>query len=361
MSILTRYISREFAKLLLLCLVTFVFLYLLVDFIEQSNSFFRHDASIRHVLSYFAYKVPLILFQMLPVAVLLATLLTLTLLSRNSEIIAMKSGGVSIYRIVAPLLVLAALLSGFTFLLNEYVVPFTTERAEYIKRVEIKGRQPAVRKKRKNIWYKTASGIYYIRVYHTERREMRDLSFFDFDRDFNLLRRIDAEGAVWIEGDGQWEFRSGVIREFRGGDLVANTPFDTRRIPIPETPEDFSTVAKRSDEMNYRELSEYIRRVEGEGLDVTRHQVDLQGKLSFPLVGLVMALLAIPFGLRGGRQGGVALGIAMAVSIGVVYWLFLGTFLSLGNSGSLPPMVAAWGSHAIFGVLGVIMLLRVPK
>jgi lipopolysaccharide export system permease protein len=359
MTILARYLAREFGKLFALCLATFVFLYLLVDFIEQSSAFFRAHADGADVLRYFVFKLPLVVFQMIPAAVLLATLLVLTLLSKNSEITAMKAGGVSLYRIVAPLLACAAALSGFSFLLNEYVVPVTNERAEFVKRVDIKGRQPAVRHKRKRVWYKSASGIYSIGIYHTVTREMRDVTIYEFAADFALARRIDARRAVWT--GAAWEFQDGVVRTFDRNRFVAGERFDRRVIPIEAVPDDLATIAKSSDEMSARELSEFVDKVAGEGMDVTRYRVDLQGKYAFPLVGLVMALLAVPFALRGGRQGGVALGIGLAVGIGVVYWLALGTFLSLGNSGRLPPTVAAWGSHVLFCGIGMVLLVRAPK
>lgn len=359
MGILERYISREFLKLLGLCLIAFVFLYLLVDFIEKSNTMFRYQATGMQVLEYFVYKIPVIVFQMIPVAILLSTLISLTILSKNSEIIAMKASGVSLYRIVAPLLVCAVLLSGFAFLLNEYVVPYTNERSEFVYQVEIKEKRTAISKKRKKVWYKLDNGILHIRTYYTQTNEMRDVIIFQFDDRFRLTQRIDAKKAVWTGKD--WEFKEGVRREFDGNRFLSGNQFDSLKVALQETPEDFSRIAKNSDEMNYRELAEFIGRVEGEGLDVTRYSVDLQAKLSFPLVGIIMSLLAIPFALRTGRQGGVALGVGLAVGIGVIYWLFLGTFLSLGYSGALPSLAAAWGCHLLFGAIGIIMLMGVSK
>ena len=359
MTILSRYVAREFAKLYGLCLGTFVFIYLLADFIEQSNAFFRAHVVGTDVLRYFLYKTPLVVFQVIPPAALLATLLVLTLLSKNSEIVAMKAGGVSLYHVVTPLLAAAALLSAFAFLLNEYVVPTTSERAEFIKRVDIKGKEPVIQHKRRSVWYKMTHEIYQVSLYHTIKREMRDLSVYSFDRDFQLVQRIDAKRAVWT--GSAWEFHDGVVRVFEANRFRAATPFEARVIPIEAQPDDLATLVKSSDEMSYRELSDFVEKVEGEGMDITKYRVDLQKKLAFPLVTLIMSLLAVPFALRGGRQGGAALGIVFAVVIGLIYWLVMGAFSALGNSGKLPPPVAAWGSHVIFAAVGIGMLVRAPK
>ena len=356
MTILSRYIAREFLKMFALSLAAFIFIYLLVDFIERANDFSKYSATGAQVVAYFAYKIPLILFQVIPAGLLLATLITLIQLARNSELTAMMAGGVSLVRIVTPILVTAALFSAFSFALNEYVVPVTTERAETIKEVDVKGKKARTRTKIKDRWYKYPDGIYNLRVYRSTKKKIEGFSLFDINERFQIIRRIDAESGLWVE-DG-WEFQNVTVRYFDRNRLVGTESHDVLRLDLGARPKDFATVPKEPDEMNYRELTAYIRRIEQEGLDVTPYRVALQGKLSFPLVGFIMALLAIPFALRTGRQGGVALGIGIAVILAAVFWIALSAMISLGNTGALPPLVAAWSAQVVFLALGAVLLVR---
>jgi len=128
---------------------------------------------------------------------------------------------------------------------------------------------------------------------------------------------------------------------------------------VSEPPTYFKKEVKQSSEMNYEELRRYIRDLQQSGFDVVRLRVQLAKKFAFPVIALVMALLAVPFSLQAGRRGTVA-GVALALGIAVVYWTVSGLFEAMGNISQLPPFLAAWSPDLIFALLGGYMILKVP-
>ncbi len=356
---LNRYIGREFLKMFFLCLTAFYVLFILVDFIERSRHIFKHGANFAAAFGYFFYKSPMIIFMMLPVAVLLGTLLTLAILSKNSEITAIKAGGISIVRAVRPIIALATLISVFGFLMNEFIVPGANMKSEYIYKTGIKKQKWKVKYKKRNVWYKADKGIYRFDLFVPEQEKIQGVSLFLFDDSFQLTQRIEAEKAQYY--NGRWHLLNGVGRTFDNNALITSTPFEDLEIDLAETPADMKIYQKKTDQMNLREIREYVTKLETEGYDGTKYVVDMYSKLSFPLVSIIMAVLGIPFAIRHGRQGGVAAGIGIAVVMGVVYWLAMSWMLAWGHSGTLGPITAAWGSHIVFGVYGVVMLIRTEK
>ncbi|MDP8257275.1 MAG: LPS export ABC transporter permease LptG [Candidatus Alcyoniella australis] len=370
MRVLTRYVLAEFLKLFVMCLLAFILIYMLVDFIDRSNIMFKNQATASEIARYIGYKVPLIAFQMIPVSVLLATLISLSILSRNSEITAMKAGGVSILRVTSPVLLFALMISGVSFAVNEFVVPYTNAMSEQVWREEIKGKEPRAQFRKKRIWYRSSraegwpESIYYIANLYPDKGRIENVSLFRFDEQFRLIRRGHAQFAQYdpsAEAGRAWTFYDGVYRRFVGDEVEMQTTFTRYRFVLAETIDDLKIERKKPEEMGFAELRDHVRKVRESGDDATRYEVDLQGKLSFPLVSFVMALLGIPFALKTGRSGGVALGIGVALTIGVVYWIVLALSLSLGHSGVLPPTAAAWSSHIAFGMIGVLMMVNMQQ
>lgn len=357
MSVLARYIAREFLKLFGYCLFGLILVYLLFDFIDRAGNFFKSDPQLIHVLLYFVYKIPTIIFQLVPVSVLLGTLLTLALLSKNSEITAMKAGGVSVPRLVAPIIMLAVLLAGGAFLINEFVVPVATTKMKYVKKVHIKKQVWRVKIKKVNLWYKSPGAIYFIRRFEPELMRLQNVTIYRFDDDFGLNERIDAASVQWA--NDAWVADRGTQRTFAGSALTAEAPFTNLALELPETPEDLKVYQRDPEQMSFRELRIYIKELRAEGYDIRKYVVDLHSKVSFSLISVVMALLGIPWAIRSGRAGGVAFGIGVAVIIGVGYWIVLGLSLALGRSGTLPPILAAWGPHLLFGIAGLVGVFRV--
>jgi lipopolysaccharide export system permease protein len=341
--------------ILVLCLVIFMGVYVIVDLFEKFSRFLEAKVPPGLILHYYLFSLPNISTQVLPVAVLLASLLSLGGMARHNEVLAMKMGQVSTLRIALPCIGvgLAASLAAWTA--TEYVSPRASEQALNIWRTEVR-HLPAHRITRdSDIWYRARGNRFvHISLIETQSGLIRGMSIFELSPDFDLVRRVDAREAIWAEGG--WTLRDGYRLEL-DQQPVQIEPFGEMGITLGETPEEFARVARSPEEMSYVQLHDYIQRLVASGVNATRYRVDLYAKVATALVSLVMALIGVSFGLRTGKAG-VMLWVGACIPTGFVYYLLLVLGIQLGRGGALPPLVAAWLPNLVFGAAGLLSLWR---
>ncbi|MDD5475520.1 MAG: LPS export ABC transporter permease LptG [Syntrophales bacterium] len=355
MSIIDRYILKEFARNLVLILVSLIVLYLIVDFFQRIRMFISNGATLSQMFSYFIYSIPMILVQMTPVSVLLSSLITFGILSKNCELVALRAAGTSLYRVALPLVLFSMAIALFSFMVGEFMTPYSNQRLKHIKYVEIQNRQQMGTFKQSQIWYRGKEGIYNFAVFDPHEAVIRGIKINYLDSSMDLVRRIDAAEGRWI--DGAWVFYDLMITTFPEGDFPVVETMRSSVINLPEKPQDFLVVQREPDEMGFGELKGYIHKIRSEGYDATRYLVDLHGKVAFPLVIIIMGSLGLCFAAGLERSGGIAQGIGIGVVTGFSYWLLFAFTVSLGKSGVLPPVMGAWAANAIF-LAGTLMLLR---
>jgi lipopolysaccharide export system permease protein len=357
MKIVDRYLVTEYLRNLLFITLSFLFLFLIIDFFEKIRMFLSNHATFAQMGSYFLFRIPMVISQILPAVVLLTSLVTCGYLSRHSEITAMKANGISLYRIAVPILAIAAMTSLLIFFLNEWVTPYTNEGAENIRLVEVQKQSLMGTFKQDQIWYRGQKGIYNFRLFDARTGTLQGITIHYLDRQMNLFMRLDAEKGEWSQG--RWFFHNVLITRFSDGEFPVLTRSGQEVVDIPETPADFKVVQKDVELMGYSELKRYIRKLQSEGYDATRYVVDLHGKIAFPLVSIILAVIGISFSLRSERTGGIARGIGAGLVIGFSYWLVYAFGMSLGRSGTLPPFIAAWFANILFGAASVFLIRSV--
>jgi LPS export ABC transporter permease LptF/LPS export ABC transporter permease LptG len=359
--ILDDYVLREFVVNLGLVLATFLLLLLVFTVFELLGDILRNQIAPLIVAEYLLDVSPYFLYNIAPLGILLAVLVTLGLMQRSNEITAIKATGISIYRIVTPLLVGCAVLATGLFFSDQLYLPYANKRQDALRNM-IKGKpaQTYLNPDRKWI-FGEHSNIYYYELFDSERNQFGRLSVFQFDpHTFELTHRIYAARARWEESLRQWVCTQGWVRELRGPAIADYRKFQLATFPfVDEPPTYFKKEVKQSSEMNAKELRRYIHDLEQSGFDVVRLWVQLEKKFAFPVIALVMAVLAVPFSLSTSRRGAIA-GVATAVAIAVVYWTVSGLFEAMGNISELPPFLAAWSPDLIFALLGGYMILKVP-
>jgi len=356
MMILDKYISKEFLRIFFLMIVSFIAVFLIVDFFGRVRMFISNGATVVQMGKYFFYSLPQIIAQVIPVGVLLSSLLTFGALSRNLEITAMKANGVSLYRTALPVFIIAVFISLFSFFFNEVVVPYSNQEAKRVKIVEVQKKKQGGSFKQSQIWYKSKNAIYNFSFYDYERNIIQGITINYFDQNFGLEKRIDAKEAKWTSGG--WTFSNVMITSFDSG-MPSISRSGSLSIDIPETPTDFTSVQKKADEMGYLELRDYIKKIQSEGYDASLYVTDLHGKTAFIIVNLILVVLGISFSLRTERSGGIAASFGAGIIFGFSYWIVFALGLSLGRSGTLPPFLAAWTANLLFTAASVFMILKV--
>ena len=358
MSILNRYIAAAWLRLLALCLGSFVAVYLVLDMMDKIPRFIRAGGAARDMIAFFIFKLPEMIGQTASFSILMATLLTLGLLSRNSEITAMRSCGVSLFKIALPMLVLGLLASLLLLVNTELIVPKSYENMERIERVAIKKQGVNAVFKRNNIWFRSDSMIVQAQLFEPKEKILRGIIVWTLDASMNPLGRIDAESAEFQ--NDRWILKKAVVKDFSKGQGFVTQSMPVMEIPLRLRTDDLKVLDNNADNLSYRKLKEYAENLRRGGYQAFRYLTMMHAKLSAPFAAFVMVVLGIPFALRNSRSGGISFGIGVSVGIGFAYFVVNAVLLSYGRSGVLPPVVAAWGANMIF-VLGGIWLSMTVK
>ncbi len=360
-TILDDFVLRDFFTYLGMIMATFLTLMLVFTLFELLTDIMRNHISAWVVGDYLLNVCPYFIYNLAQYGVLLAVLITFGLMERSNEVTAIKATGISIYRIVVPVLVICSVLAGSLFFFDQFYLPHANKRQDALRN-QIKGKpaQTYLRPDRKWI-FGQHSDIYYYQFFDADRDQFADISVFQFDpHSFAITQRLYAERAHWSAVTQRWIYEQGWVRKLSGDSIESYHQFDVTAFPqFSEPPTYFKKEVKQSSEMSFEELRRYIHDLQQSGFDVVRLKVQLQRKLSVPVVTLVMAVLAIPFSLSAGKRGAVT-GIAVAVGIAGVYEVVSRLFESMGNLSQLPPALAAWSPDLIFAMLGAYLILKVP-
>lgn len=357
MSIISRYIALAWLRLLALCLGSFLAVYLVLDMMDKIPRFLRAGGAALDICRFFVFKLPEMVGQAAPFSILMATLLTLGLLSRNSEVIAMRSCGISLMRISMPMLVLGMLGSVLLLLNAELVVPRSYENMARIERVNIRKQGNNAVFKRNNIWFRSDAMILQAKLFEPDSRTLKGVVVWNLDRNMNPVSRIDAEFAQ--ERNGRWLLIKPVEKDFSAGQGFLAHGAPSMELSLNLKVDDLRVLDNNADNMSYRKLKEYADSLRRGGFQAYRYLIMMHGKLSAPFAAFVMVILGIPFALRNNRSGGLALGIGASVAIGFAYFVVNAVLLSYGRSGILPPVVAAWGANFLFVSGGVWLAMTV--
>jgi LPS export ABC transporter permease LptG len=312
------------------------------------------------VVNYYSYLLPQVIYLMLPLSILVATLVNFGLLTKTNQVVAIKSAGISLYRLSIPVLAVAALLSGGMFLFADRVLPETNQRQNSFRN-QIKGKPAQTFFRPDHQWiFGTSSRIYNYTFFDSDQNVFANLSVFEFDPvTFRMTRRLQAARAVWEASVHSWILENGWSRDINGDRDSNYTRFSVATFKeLTEEPSYFKKEVKPSEQMSVFELRRYIADLRQSGFDVVRLSVQFYRKFSYPLIAFVVALIGIPFSFTMGAKGALT-GIALSIGIAIVYWSTSSLFEAMGNLSQLPPAMAAWSPDILFGLAGAYLLLRI--
>jgi LPS export ABC transporter permease LptF/LPS export ABC transporter permease LptG len=358
-SLLDRYVASLFGRVFALVLFSGVTLFVVFDLTEMIDHIIKNKIPAAIIIKYYKYFSLQIVYQISPIVVLVTTLMTFALLSRTNEIIACKALGISLYRIALPAVVGALMITAFSgYLESGKILPAANEKVAQAKD-RIQGRTAARTYRRADRQWLFGQGryIYNYLNYDANTQTLQRLQVFDFDPAHHLIRRLFTESAHYI-GDA-WVFSRGWARTFSGSFRIKFEQFDEPRIVhYPETPSYFNSEIRPPDQMGYHELREYIDEMNESGQPEPELLVSLYQKVAYPVISLVMALVALPFAFRLGRQGALY-GVGLSVILGFVFMAIFAFFTKLGEAGALPALVAVWSPGTVFSILSVYLFLGI--
>jgi len=364
--ILDDYVLRSFVGSFLLIEMSFVLLSLVFSLFELLGDIVHNHAGLALVGDYLLNLTPSMIYNITPLSVLLAVLVTISVMNRTSELTAMKATGISLYRVVLPILLVACALSALLFTFDQIYLP-NANRTQEALRSEIKGKPPRTFLRPDHEWVfgeqkpGQPARIFYYEFFDSANNRFANLTVLEFQpNSFVLAQRIFAADVSWGPQQHEWIFNKGWVRTFQGDTIASYQRFNTRTFSaISEPPRYFKKEDLQSSEMTFTELAHYIHDLSESGFDTVPLRVQLNKKLAYPLVTLVMAILAIPFAVSMGRRGSLT-GVAVAIGVAIAYWVAAGLFEAMGNVNTLPAALAAWSPDLIFGLVGGYLLLRTP-
>jgi LPS export ABC transporter permease LptG/LPS export ABC transporter permease LptF len=355
------YLLRSFVYYFVLLTVGFILLFEVFTFFELLDDVAQHRTDLVGVILYFVYLACYLFYQLAPLAALVSVLVTLGVMTKNNELVAFKASGLSLYRIALPLLLAGIFLAASLLVLDDTYLPYANQRQDALRN-QIKGRPAQTYYQPSRQWiFGESAKIYNYELFDSDHELFGGLNVFELDpATFEIRRRIYAARAHWDGQQGLWILESGWIRDFDHGQLTHYTPFMANALnELSEPPSYFNREVRQSYQMTWWELERYIGDLHQAGFDVARLSVQLQKKLSFPLVAPIIILLAIPFSILVGTRGAVG-GLALGVGIAIVYWAASALTEAMGAVGQLPPILAAWAPDTVFGFLGLYFFLKMP-
>ena len=356
LNLLDQYVLGHYFKIMVLAFVGMLGIFYIATFIDLSDKLFKGETTAATLLEYFWYATPQYVYYVLPISTLVATLVTIGLITRTSELVVMKACGISLYRVAAPLFFLGIVWSLVLFGLGETILASSNRRAEAIRHV-VRGASPQTFDVLNRKWIVAPDGsIYHYTYLDPALQELHGFSIYEFsDSTWALSRRTFVNKATFRDpwaGEGVWVRSFDADLDVMPYEYVGNTDLTL------QPPDFFVTEGPDAERMNFRQLQHYIGDLEASGFNVTQLLVALQRKLSFPFITIVMTLIGIPFAVITGRYGAMyATGAGLAIAMG--YWIMLSVFAAVGAAGLLAPVLAAWAPNILFGAAASYLLLTV--
>ncbi len=324
----------------------------ITELLERLNFFINNHVQPSEILIYYLYKSPYFILQYAPVACLFAVVFSLGMLNKNKELIAMITQGVSFYRLVFYLYLLAFTLSVFFIFFNDVIVVRFENRVEEMNR-KFRGIQTVHQQDKSNLnMYGKNNFVYHIGYYHFLEKRMSDIQILNISSSKEKVKfRIDAKAGQWDSEKKVWVFFNGLIRYFDDqGQLASTEKFEQKEIEIPEQPGDFEYEEKKVDELSIVQAWRYIRSLKTKGFRYQAELVDFNLKFSFPFACLLMILIGAPLSLYSTRSV-VIISFGLSLLVTFVYWVILSIGISMGKNGVLPGILSVWMGNILFIII----------
>jgi LPS export ABC transporter permease LptG/LPS export ABC transporter permease LptF len=346
-----RYLLRHLMAMTLVVALSLLVLFTLFYAINLIEDITQRERPFSLLLRYLLFLQPQALFTYVaPISLCIGTLVTFALLARTHQLVALRAGGIGLFRVAAPFVLASTALGVLSFFAHDILLPVSNQKANQVLD-QIHRRSPRSYKQPERRWVFGSQGLLFnFSDFNPRSQEFQDLSVFRFHPGtFDIAERTFAQHAAWK--DGAWRLQNGWVRRFEGG-TERYAAFSDEELPGMDPPTYFTQDWKAPDQMDYAELRRYVKDLERRGYDTRELRVGLYRKVSIPAVCIVMVLMSLPFALRVERKGPV-FAIGISILLVFVYYMVLQLFGKMGEIALLPPLLAAWAPNLLFGGLGL--------
>ncbi len=354
-----KYVLSNFLRYLLFSLLILIFIYIIINLFDNLGRYLSRNIPFKDILIYYLYLIPSYTVLLIPVAAIIGVFFIFGYMTKYRELIALKAQGMDINNLFIVILIAGIFISIFTFVFQETVMVWAQIRLTKHKTTKIDKRPSPAETKRYNFFYYGENNwIYYIKEFNPRDSTLNNVMLWKVDENRRIIKRIDAKGSKFI---GYWQFNNATVREFDTLDNEKINHYTILDMPeLKEKPVDFSRTPKPVEEMNFIELSKFVKKRLRAGEDVAKENVELNYRFSFPFITLILLLLCLPISVVL-RRGGVAIGLGISIVLAFVYWGFIQSCRAYGYTGIMDPVLSAWLPNIIFTIAGIISILGIRR
>ena len=355
MRILEKYVLKSFITAFLFCIVLLIVLGIIGDILGFLDDIFKKSIPLTSILAFYFYLAPFAFVNMVPFACLLSSVYVFNTLSKNHEVTAVITSGLSLWKLLRPVLLVTFMLCLATFIVNDRFVPSTMEKANRIRQEELEKEKDKSDFKIQDIAvYGKGDQIIFARSYDPATKILENVIIHKQGKEHLVTEKISARSVKW-RAEGYWLGEEVIVFKVTPDGTFSGNPevFRRRKLFIGEAPEDFGKNQWDPRFMSYEQLRKYLKAFSvGSSSTIRRLLVDLNYKLAFPFTALVTVLVGVPFSIETGRASAL-IGMVRGIGVAMLYLPVMAVSLALGKGGVLSPFVAAWLSNILFASVGI--------
>lgn len=353
MDTLDRYLIKELFIYFILILVGLSVLFLAVDFLTKAWSM---SMPLNKIMILYLFKVPEALRQFIPVACLMSTLLVVSTMSKQNEVIALYAGGISTFRIAFTFLAAVAAISAVGFMLFDPLIPMFEKRRHFLEKGIKEEESAFLEFNRDRFWYRSGKVIYNVGHVAKDQNNLKDINLFVLESDGRVKEKIQAEKAVFKDND--WWLSNGFVITYPESGFPQIQKFQEKNGLIPEKPSDYKNLEIQPEAMRLKELRRFISRNRSYGLDTTRQQVSYHERLAMIFTPLIFVLFGIAFALKPLKTQSTAKGVGFCFLVVFIYLIIFRLTVSVGKEGHIPAFLAGWTPNLLFLAIASIMIWK---
>ncbi len=354
-----QYVLSDFLRYFFSALLILIFIYIIINLFDNLGRYLSRNVPFMDIITYYLYLIPSYTVLLIPVAAIIGVFFVFGYMTKYRELLALKTQGMNINSLLSLILIAGIGISVFTFIFQETVMVWAQGKMTRHRITKIEKRPMPAESKRHNFFYYGENDwIYYIRQYNPKDSSMKNIKLWKIDSKQRITKRVDALYGKFI---GIWQFTDATVREFDTLDNEKITRIPTLALPeLQEKPIDFTRLPKPVEEMNFSELSKFVKKRLRAGEDVSKENVELNYRFSFPLITLILLVICLPISMVL-RRGGIAIGLGISIVLAFVYWGFIQSCRAYGYAGIMPPFIAAWLPNIVFTIFGIFSILGIRR